>query len=814
MKYFIIFAILLFLALGYKTYEQYHRITETQNYILLNEGKALASFISAFRQTYQDAFLKNHIEIDEKTINLLPVKTIAEISSRFSSLSEGSIKVRTVSDRPRNPNNMANDFEMNMIEYFRKNRKQNYRFIQQENVYHFVQPLRIKANCLQCHGKREDAIPSIKKRYDKAYGYKIGETRGLLDIQIQEKDIFSLLYRDFVNILIITIVIYLIFLAVIYLLIRKLREDEENYTQRLEEEISLKTAELQKQKDSFETLFEKSSDGILIFDGEKFSQCNERIVQMLGLKSKAELLEMQPSVLSPDYQPDGQSSYEKSRKVMQEAFENGGKQLEWLHKRSNGEEFISELTLTPITLDGKRVLYVVWRDISDRKKAQKKLLEQTNILKYRAYHDLLTGLPNRNLFNEKLDQAIEKAKVDGGGLALLFIDLDQFKQINDSLGHDIGDKILKEIANRLRKSLPKECTLSRLGGDEFTIIVENAGNSEAISNLARLILETISKPIAYESRKLYIGCSIGISLYPKDGSQTQNLLKYADAAMYKAKEEGRNTFQFYTSEMTEQAYERLVMKADLVRALADDEFRIYFQPQFDGRTNRLVGMEALVRWEHPLTGLKMPDSFLPIAKESGILTQVDRWVAKQAMQQLQQWHDEGLRTGHLALNLTISHLNEADFCQELESTIKDIGFDPKHLELEITEGELMQNFDDAIAKLKKLHKLGIHIAIDDFGTGHSSLAYLKRLPVDKLKIDRSFIEDLPDNEEDAAIVKAIIALAQTLGLDIIAEGVESREQKEFLIANGCDLIQGYYYGRPMPAAEMKKILLSYKFESR
>ena len=814
MRYFIIFAVLLFLALGYKTYEQYHRITETQNYILLNEGKALANFISAFRQTYQDAFLENHIEIDEKTINLLPVKTIAEISSRFSSLSEGSIMVRTVSDRPRNPKNKANGFEMNMIEHFRINNKQNYRFTQQENVYHFVQPLRIKPGCLQCHGKREDAIPSIKKRYDKAYGYKIGEIRGLLNIQIQEKDIFTLLYRDFINVLILTIVIYLVFLAVIYLLIRKLRKDEENYTRRLEEEINLKTAELQKQKDLFETLFEKSSDGILIFDGEKFSQCNEHIVQMLGLKSKNELLEMQPSALSPEYQPDGQSSYEKSRKVMQKAFESGREQLEWLHRRSNGEEFISEITLTPIVLDGKRVLYVVWRDISEKKKAQKKLLEQTDILKYRAYHDLLTGLPNRNLFNEKLEQAIRKAEDDGSELALFFIDLDQFKQINDSLGHDVGDRILKEVAGHLREALPNEYTLSRLGGDEFTVIAEGADNREEITDLAQMILDTLRKPIIYDSRKLYISCSIGISLYPKDGSQTQNLLKYADAAMYKAKEEGRNNFRFYTSEMTEQAYERLVMKADLVRALADEEFCIYYQPQFDGKNDRLIGMEALLRWNHPLTGLKMPDSFLPIAGESGILTQIDHWVARQAMKQLQQWHDEGLKAGHLALNLTISHLNEIDFYRELKTTIEEVGFDPKNLELEITESELMQNFDDAIVKLKQLHKLDIHIAIDDFGTGHSSLAYLKRLPVDKLKIDRSFIEDLPGNEEDAAIVKAIIALAQTLGLDIIAEGVESMEQKEFLIKNGCDQIQGYYYARPMPAEEMKKILLSYHLEGQ
>jgi len=810
MKYFIIFAILLFVALGYKTYEQYQRITETQEFIILNEGKALASFIRAFRHTYQDAFLKNHIEINQKTINLLPVKTISEISTRFSSFSKGNIVVRTVSDRPRNPKNRANDFEMEMIEYFRKHHESDYRFEQRNSTYYFTQPLYIKKSCLKCHGERKEALPSIRELYEEAYDYQIGEIRGLMNISIQEKDIFALLYRDFINMLIITIVIYLIFLVVIYLLIQKLRAGEERYTHRLEEEISRKTAELQKQKDSFETLFEKSSDGILIFDGEKFVQCNEKIVEMLHLKSKKELLEMQPSALAPKYQPDGQSSYEKARREIQEAFEQGGRQIEWLHKRADGQEFLSEITLTPIDLNGQTVMYIVWRDISEKKRTQQKLIEQTNILHYQAHHDMLTELPNRNLFTKELKKSIETAGTDNKKLALFYIDLDQFKQINDSMGHEIGDKVLKIAADRLREIIPEEYLLARLGGDEFTIIMGDIQKQDKVSSLAQMILDILAESISIDDQKFYISGSIGISLYPKDGREARDLLKYADAAMYKAKEMGGNNYQFYSMEMTEQAYQRIMMKTALRRALDDEEFLVYYQPQIDARNGKLIGMEALIRWQHPLLGVQEPATFLSIAKESNILPHIDRWLISQAMHQVQKWYDEGLFSGRLAVNLTISHLEEEDFCSTLKSLIKNAEFQPDRLELEIAEDEVMRSYDDAVSKLNELHSLGINIAIDDFGTGHSSLSYLKRLPVNKLKIDRSFVKDLPDDEDDAAIVKAIIALTETLGLDIIAEGVENEKQKEFLIENGCYLIQGYYYSRPVPTDMIEKMLHSFR----
>jgi len=448
MKFFIIFSLLLFLGIGYKTYEQYYRIQDTQKLIVLNESQSLSEFISAFRQTYQDVFLRNHIDVNEKTINLLPVKTTTEISNRFSKSVQGDVVIRTVSDRPRNSKNMANDFELGMIKYFKDNPEETHKFMKKEDAYYYTKPLLIKESCLQCHGKREDAIPSIRDQYENAYDYKLGEIRGLLNIKIKERGFFTMMYSDFLENLISTILLYIIFLIIIFILIKKMRTEEQKYSKKLEVEIAEKTYEIKKQKDTFETLFEKSSDGILIIRDGHFVQCNEMAVEMLLCNSKEELLNMHPSELSPEFQPDGRPSHEKAEEMMQLAMENDGNQFEWMHKRLNGENFWVEVNLTPITLNKSKVIYVIWRDISEKKIAQKKLMEQKDILYHQAHHDPLTGLPNRTLFNKRLEYGIEKAKQKRTKLALFFIDLDQFKQINDSLGHEIGDRVLHAAADK------------------------------------------------------------------------------------------------------------------------------------------------------------------------------------------------------------------------------------------------------------------------------------------------------------------------------------------------------------------------------
>jgi diguanylate cyclase (GGDEF)-like protein len=434
------------------------------------------------------------------------------------------------------------------------------------------------------------------------------------------------------------------------------------------------------------------------------------------------------------------------------------------------------------------------------------LTEQKDILDYQAHYDLLTGLSNRILFNDRLEQAVEKGKRQESKFALFFIDLDRFKQINDSLGHSIGDKVLQIIAKRLQVVMRKEDSISRLGGDEFTILVQDLKDGTDASLLAQKIIYSLSEPINIENHTLYVTTSIGISIFPNDGISANNLLKYADAAMYKAKEEGKNNFQYYSSEMTEKAFERVVMEASLRKALSNNEFVVYYQPQIDGRTDKIIGMEALVRWLHPNEGLVFPDKFIPLAQETGLILAIDQWVMLSAMKQITAWYKMGLNPGVLALNLSMRQLGQEGCVDKLSAMLKESGCKPEWLELEVTEGEIMKNPENAIDVLKNISSMGIELAVDDFGTGYSSLSYLKRLPIDKLKIDKSFVNGLPDDEEDVSIARAIIALAHSLKLSVIAEGVETKEQKEFLVENGCDFIQGYYYSKPIPSDEMEKFL--------
>ncbi len=448
------------------------------------------------------------------------------------------------------------------------------------------------------------------------------------------------------------------------------------------------------------------------------------------------------------------------------------------------------------------------QDITKRKKAEKELKKQKDILDHQAHHDALTNLPNRALFNDRLEQGIEKAKRNKKSMALLFIDLDHFKEINDSLGHAVGDEILKVTSKRLKNVIRDGDSLARLGGDEFTIILDNLAQGQDASLLAQKILKVLAQPIIIENHELYVSSSIGISLFPQDGDLAVNLLKYADSAMYKAKDNGRNNFQFYSAEMTELAFERVVMETALRSAIVNEELIVYYQPQVDATNNKLIGMEALVRWQHPTMGLVSPNKFIPLAESTGLIVEIDQYVMRTAMKQMTIWQEKGLSTGILYMNLAVKQLQQKDFIEILKNLMKETECKAQCIGLEVTEGQIMTNPQEAIIILKGISDLGIELAIDDFGTGYSSLSYLKKLPIDKLKIDQSFVRDLPDDEEDAGITNAVIALAKSLNLKIIAEGVETKEQKEFLVENGCNNIQGYLYSKPVSASEMESIILN------
>ncbi|MDA3947194.1 MAG: EAL domain-containing protein [Helicobacteraceae bacterium] len=432
--------------------------------------------------------------------------------------------------------------------------------------------------------------------------------------------------------------------------------------------------------------------------------------------------------------------------------------------------------------------------------------ERTLLLQHQAQHDSLTSLPNRVLFIDRLYQAIKVAKRSQEKIAVLFIDLDRFKEVNDSFGHDLGDELLKKVSQQMEDTLRLSDSIARIGGDEFTILLDHITDENVIVDILVKLMDIYKEPFIINQHKFFITCSIGVALYPLNGTSPDELLKNADAAMYKAKDGGRNTYKFYIDKMTDKAYERITMETQLRQALAKEEFEVYYQPQVDMRSQTITGMEGLIRWNHPEMGFVPPDKFIQLAEEIGIIVEIDRWVMQTAVKQFMRWNTEGLNPGVLSINLSMIQLKHEDFIDAVKKTIFDTKITPKQLMFEVTETQIMQNPTQAILMLKELKELGVGLALDDFGTGHSSLSYLKRIPIDKVKIDQSFVRDIPEDSDDMELTRAIIAMSQSLRRKVIAEGVETSEQAQFLQENGCYEAQGYFYYKPQDVQSITKIL--------
>jgi diguanylate cyclase (GGDEF)-like protein len=431
--------------------------------------------------------------------------------------------------------------------------------------------------------------------------------------------------------------------------------------------------------------------------------------------------------------------------------------------------------------------------------------EREEQLQRQVYHDTLTGLPNRLLFQDRLALAVAQAHRHGKGLAVLFLDVDRFKVINDSLGHSVGDRLIREVAVRLRSCVREGDTVARLGGDEFTLLLPDVGQAVDAAKVAKKVLDLVRMPFEIDGRELFVTSSLGISLYPDDGRDAETLVKNADAAMYRAKEQGRDLYQLYTPALNATALERLALESSLRKALAHDELLLHYQPIFDVATRRVHGVEALLRWHHPELGLVPPAEFIPLAEVTGLILAIGPWVLRAACAQARAWQhlQPGLR---VAVNLSARQFQEAGLVGHVTDALADTGLDPRCLHLEITESSAMQNAQTAIQTLRELKALGVGLSIDDFGTGYSSLSYLKRFPIDTLKIDQSFIRDIGTDPDDAAIASAIIALAHTLKLTVVAEGVETADQLEFLTRHGCDRTQGYFFSRPLGVERCSELL--------
>ena len=433
------------------------------------------------------------------------------------------------------------------------------------------------------------------------------------------------------------------------------------------------------------------------------------------------------------------------------------------------------------------------------------LLEQKVLFEHLANHDVLTGLPNRKFFLDRLEESIEKARRNSAEFAVFFIDLDHFKEINDTMGHQVGDEVLKIVSERLQNQLRNTDCVARLGGDEFTILLEELKEVYDADKFANKLTAVLREPILINNREHCVTSSIGIGIFPNDGSDAETLLKCADVAMYGAKHNGRNAHQFYTQDMTDAAYERLMLETGFQRAMEKEEFVLHYHPLINSLTGQLIGLEALIRWEHPEMGMLFPVKFLPFVESTGSIIPLGEWVLHTVATQMVEWQKRGFNPGVVSVNISVKQLSTKGFIAMLEEVLRETKCNPKWIELEIMEDYPMQNPDLSIELLQRIKKIGVTLAMDDFGTGYTSLSYLKQLPIDKLKIDKSFIKNIPGNPEDEKLVKTIISMADNLGLEVLGEGVETREQKLFLQEAGCNNIQGYLYGKPMSAKEVTRM---------
>ncbi len=492
---------------------------------------------------------------------------------------------------------------------------------------------------------------------------------------------------------------------------------------------------------------------------------------------------------------------------MSRSFAKPIKRIVEVANRISQGEYSARITEKNNTSEFNTLISVINTMVEKIQSRTNKLEEQKVLLNNLAHYDTLTKVPNRLLFKDRLDQAMIKADRNKNQFALFYIDLDEFKHINDSFGHDYGDEVLKEVVLRISSVIRKEDTVARIGGDEFTVILEDLQDANSTTLVAQKLVDVVKDPIKIGGNTFKVSTSVGISVYPKDTKDKTNLIKFADIAMYRAKSVGKDNYQFYSEDMRNYSLKRIKMEQDIDRALENDEFEVYYQAQINARTSRYIGMEALIRWRHPEYGFVPPVEFLPLAEEIGRIVDIDRWVMKKAMNDLVRWRNKGYSVEKLSLNLSIQHLQHDTFIPTLKKCLDETGCNGSWLEFEVTETHIMSNYDESIFKLKQMNSMGIKISIDDFGTGYSSLSYLKYLPIDKLKIDKSFVDDLPHDKEDVSIVRSIIGLCEGLELSVIAEGVETDEQKEFLLENGCDLMQGYLYAKPQSSDEFEKEFL-------
>jgi diguanylate cyclase (GGDEF)-like protein/PAS domain S-box-containing protein len=567
----------------------------------------------------------------------------------------------------------------------------------------------------------------------------------------------------------------------------------EDVTARKQNEHALREAERR-----YRSLFDNAIEGIFRTTPEgRYLDANPALARIYGFATPAELIETLQDIRCQLYvDPTRREEFMRIAKARGSisGFESQ------VYRKNGDVIWISENARAVLDHDGRVLHYEgTVEDITERHLYQARIEQQAN-------YDTLTGLANRSLLNDRLEQAILQAASYGARLAVVFIDLDRFKYVNDSLGHDVGDRLLQGMAERFKACVREFDTVARLGGDEFVLLLNGQSGPDSVATILERVLESVAQPWRHGTREFEVTCSVGVALYPDDGNDAAALLKHADSAMYRAKEHGRNNFQFFTDDLNLLMKERFEIENNLRRALERGQFELHYQPRVDLKRRRVVACEALIRWRLTSGESVPPSKFIPVAEETGLIGPIGEWVLRTACLQNKRWQEAGLPPCVVSVNVSPRQFRREDFIATLKSALLDTGLNPAYLELELTENMVMHDGEQMIETLREIKRLGVQIAVDDFGTGYSSLSYLKRFPVDRLKIDRSFVGDIAADTDDAPIVRTIIALGHNLGLKVLAEGVETEAQLKFLTDNGCDEMQGYHFSKPVSAWRMRKLL--------
>jgi len=564
-------------------------------------------------------------------------------------------------------------------------------------------------------------------------------------------------------------------------------------------------SKLRDSNSKYQRLFESAGDCIFLMEGERFVDCNPATLKIFGC-TRDQIIGEPPYRFSPEFQPDGQSSKQRALEKITEALKGGALIFEWQHCRYDGTPFEAEVSLNMVEIGEKVSLLAFVRDITERKAVEKQI-------KFLAFYDPLTNLPNRQLLVDRLKHALASSARSGRNGAVLFIDLDNFKSLNDTLGHLMGDMLLRQVAERLTDCIREGDTVARLGGDEFVVILEDLKEqsfeaAELAEVVGEKILTALEQEYILDDQVIQSSASIGVTIFSGEMQDSEELLKQADIAMYQAKKTGRNNLHFFNPQMQETILAKVSLERELHKAVESGQFQLHYQIQMDSERKPL-GAEALIRWIHPERGIVSPADFIPLAEESRLILSIGRWVLDTACTHLKSWErDETTKSLFLAVNVSALQFHQADFVAQVRSMIEHHTINPKLLKLELTESLMLEDIESTISTMDELSKLGVGLSLDDFGTGYSSLQYLKRLPLNQLKIDQSFVHDIHTDPSDAIIVATIIAMADALGLEVIAEGVETEAQRQLLLNKGCKHYQGYLFGKPVPIGQLEKSLMN------